>query len=68
MNKGDFRRERLYQSTITIAKTMLKKCLISESEFCKIDTILLEKYRPLLGNLKVGIQQKNLDFTPLLSD
>ena len=68
MNKDDFRRERLYQSTIAIVKTMQKNGLITEDEFCQIDTMFLEKYRPLLGGLKVGIQQKNLDFTAHLRD
>ena len=68
MNKDDFRRERLYQSTIAIVKKMQKNGLITEDELCQIDTMFLEKYRPLLGGLKVGIQQKNLDFTAHLRD
>jgi hypothetical protein len=68
MNSEQFKRERLYQSTIAIVKTMLKNGLISEDEFCQIDTMLLEKYRPLLGGLKVGIQQKTLDLSGKLSD
>jgi len=68
MNRDDFRRERLYQTSIAVARTMHKKGLISEAEFCQIDIIFLEKYRPILGMLKVGIQQKNLDFALLLSD
>jgi hypothetical protein len=47
---------------------MLKNSLITEGEFCQIDTMLLEKYKPLLGGLKVGIQQKTLDFSVILSD
>jgi len=68
MNSEQFKRERLYQSTISIVKTMQKNGLISEDELCQIDTMFLEKYRPLLGGLKVGIQQKNLDFTAHLRD
>jgi len=68
MNKENFRRESLYQASIAIARSMHNKNLISEAEFSQIDTILLEKYRPLLGMLNAGIQQKNLDFKPLLSD
>jgi len=68
MNKDDFRREQLYQSTIAIVKTMHKNGIITEDELCQIDTMFLEKYRPLLGGLKVGIQQKNLDFTAHLRD
>ena len=68
MNSEQFKREKLYQSTIAIVRTMYKNGLITEDEFCQIDTMFLVKYRPLLGGLKVGIQQKTLDFTPLLSD
>jgi len=68
VNSEQFKRERQYQTTIAIVKTMLKNGLISEDEFCQIDTMLLEKYRPLLGGLKVGIQQKTLDLSGKLSD
>jgi len=68
MNREDFRRERLYQASIAVARTMHKKGLITEDELCQIDTSFIEKYRPLLGALKVGIQQKNLDFSGVLSD
>jgi len=68
MNKDDFRRERLYQSTIAVVRTMHQKDLITEDEFRQVDIMMLEKYRPLLGDLKIGIQQKTLDFTSLLSD
>ena len=68
MNGDDFKRERLYQTTIAIVRTMLKNSLISEDEFCQIDAMLLEKYNPLLGGLKIGIQQKTLDLSGNLSD
>ena len=68
MNRDDFRRERLYQASISIVRTMHQKGLITGDELCLIDTMLLEKYRPLLGGLKIGIQSKTLDFTALLSD
>ena len=68
MNSEQFKRERQYQTTIAIVRTMLKNSLITEAEFCQIDTMLLEKYRPLLGGLKVGIQQKTLDLSANLSD
>ena len=68
MNREQFKRERLYQTTIAIVRMMLKNSLITEDEFCQIDSMLLEKYRPLLGGLKVGIQQKTLDLSGNLSD
>lgn len=54
MDKEKFRAERIYQITISIAKTMLEKGTISEEEYTQIDTILLEKYRPVLGTLLAG--------------
>lgn len=35
-------------------KAMLKKGIISEEEFTKIDTMLLEKYKPTLSTLLSG--------------
>ena len=68
MNSEQFKRERMYQTTIAIVGTMLKNNLLTKDEFCQIDTILLQKYRPLLGGLKAEIQQKTLDLSANLSD
>lgn len=54
MDKEQFRAERLYQMSISVAKSMLEKGVISEKEFSEIDTILLKKYRPPLGTLLSG--------------
>ena len=54
VSKEEFRAERLYLMSISVAKSMLKKGVISEEEFMQIDTILLEKYRPTLGTLLSG--------------
>ena len=51
MNKEQFDRERLYQATLSLARTMLKGGLITEDEFAIIDTKMREKYRPCLGTL-----------------
>ena len=51
MNKEQFDRERLYRATLAIARTMLRKGLISKDEYTVIDTKMREKYRPLLGTL-----------------
>ena len=51
MNCEHFERERLYQATIAIARTMLRQGLITEDEFSIIDTKMREKYRPLFGTL-----------------
>lgn len=54
MSKEQFRAERLYRMSISVAKSLLKKGIISEDEYSEIDTILLEKYRPVLGTLLAG--------------
>ena len=51
MRKDEFRNEKLYQTTMSIARTMLKEGIISEEEYRRIDTIFLEKYRPVFGTL-----------------
>jgi len=52
MNKDDFKREADYESRMAVARTMLRNGFITEQEYCQIDTIFLEKYRPLLGGLR----------------
>ena len=54
MSKEQFRAERLYRMSLSVARTMLKKGIISEDEYSKIDAILLEKYRPVLSALLAG--------------
>ena len=54
VSKEQFRAERLYLMSLSIAKSMLQKGVISEKEFAEIDTILLKKYRPTLGTLLAG--------------
>ncbi len=54
VSKEQFRAERLYLMSLSVAKSMLEKGVISEEEFSQIDTILREKYRPILGTLLAG--------------
>jgi hypothetical protein len=51
MRKEEFQNEKLYQTTMQIAQKMLKEGIISEEEYRRIDTIFLEKYRPVFGTL-----------------
>lgn len=51
MSKEQFERERLYQATVALARTLLRRGLITEDELAVIDTKMREKYRPLLGTL-----------------
>ena len=51
MNEDQFEREKLYQATMNMFRSMLKNGLITEEQYAIIDTKMLEKYRPLLGTL-----------------
>jgi hypothetical protein len=51
MTKEQFERESRYRVSISIADTMLREGLISKEEYTIIDTIFIEKYRPLFGAL-----------------
>lgn len=52
MSKDDFLQEVKYESRMAVARTMLRSGLITKEEYCEIDTIFLDKYRPLLGGLR----------------
>jgi len=54
MDKEQFRAEKMYHISLFMARIMLKKDAISKQEYSEIDTILLEKYRPVLGTLLAG--------------
>lgn len=51
MNEEQFEAEKDYQASILCFKQMLENGKITQEEYEQIDTILLEKYRPLLGTL-----------------
>lgn len=51
MNEDQFEREKLYQATMNMFRSMLKKGLITEEQYSIIDTKMLQKYQPLLGTL-----------------
>lgn len=51
MSNAEFRNEKLYQTTMSMARKMLGEGIISEDEYCQIDTIFLEKYNPVFGTL-----------------
>ena len=54
MGEAELYAEKMYLLCIGTAKEMLKKGVISEEEYAKIDTILLEKYKPTLSTLLSG--------------
>jgi hypothetical protein len=51
MTHDQFEQEKNYRVSITIAKSMLASGIISAQDYDKIDTILLQKYHPILGCL-----------------
>lgn len=54
MDESQFRAEKMYRISLSVAKTMLEKGIITRDEYLKMDTILLEKYHPVLGTLLAG--------------
>ena len=55
MSEDQFRNEMLYQTTMTLARSMLEKGVISEEDYHEFDTIMLEKYHPIFGTLFTDI-------------
>ena len=51
VTEEQFDREKRYQASMNMFRTMLKNGLITEEQYAIIDTKMLEKYRPLLGTL-----------------
>ena len=51
VSKEQLTNEKLYQATMSMVRRMLEKGLISEEEYRQIDTMFLEKYRPVFGPL-----------------
>ena len=51
MTEEQFRREKLYQATMSIVRQMREMNLISEEEYHRIDTIFAQKYEPIFGGL-----------------
>lgn len=52
MTHKQFEHGKNYRTSFAIAKMMLAKGIINEKDYQKIDTILLEKHQPLLGDLR----------------
>ena len=51
LSKKVFKNEKLYQTTMFIARKMLKEDIITENEYHQIDTMFTEKYSPIFGTL-----------------
>lgn len=59
MSSEELRNEKMYQTTMSIAKKMLDQGIICREEYGQIDTIFREKYRPSLGSLLCDINLIN---------
>lgn len=55
LSSEELRNEKMYQTTMSIAKNLLKQGIICREEYGQIDTIFREKYRPSLGSLLCDI-------------
>ena len=51
VSKEDMRNEKLYQTTMHLARKMLDEGIITEEEYRRVDKIFLEKYKPVFGTL-----------------
>ena len=51
MSEDQFRNEKLYQTTMSLARSMLENGVISKEDYHEFDTIMLEKYQPIFGTL-----------------
>ncbi len=54
MNDADFEREKASQTTMSLVRQLRENGTVTDEEYRKIDTIMLEKYRPILGTLLSG--------------
>ena len=56
MTKEDMRREKMYQTTMRLAREMFYDGIISEEEYIQVDKIFLKKYNPIFGTLFSSIR------------
>lgn len=54
MDNAEFERERAYQTTMSLVRQLKNNGTVTDEEYRKIDTIMLEKYHPILGTLLSG--------------
>ena len=51
MTSKEFNNEKLYQTTMSLMRSLLMQGAITQKEYCRIDTIFLEKYQPVFGDI-----------------
>ena len=55
MSNAQFERESRYGAALAVARSMLKKGIIGDKDFLKIETMFKQKYNPVIG----GYSAKN---------
>jgi len=55
MTEQEFKNEKLYQGVMHHVRAMLLQGIITEEQYCQIETKMREKYRPYSGDLLSGI-------------
>lgn len=56
MNKQQFQHELDYGAAMFIATIMLRRSLITQNEFHKLNAALIKKYSPVISSLKENAQ------------
>jgi hypothetical protein len=51
MNNEQFNCEARYETAMAAARSMLKNGILNDKDYCKIDTMMRRKYRPVIGGL-----------------
>ena len=51
MTAEAFKREKEYQATMSIVRSMVKSGVIDQCDYEKTKALMLQKYSPLLGSL-----------------
>ncbi|MFV0485399.1 MAG: SHOCT domain-containing protein [Candidatus Saccharimonadales bacterium] len=52
MKPEQLQREKDYYAALAIAGQLLKRSLITQAEYKKVEEALVKKYRPVIGSLK----------------
>ena len=51
MSREQFEREKMYQTMMSLFRSMLKKGIITEIDYSKAERLMREKYNPTVGTL-----------------
>jgi len=51
MTDEQFKREKMYQTMMSMMRSLLEKGSLTKTQYKKIDAVMLEKYQPISGNL-----------------